>query len=86
MAITTTIVSVPKVTEAEASAAKLKLGALARFSYVPTIDNELDAVTRGMEVAARRCIEQNLGAINGVEKVTYDENAAQWNITYSIVQ
>lgn len=85
MSINSTIVSVPKITEAEADAAKLKLGRLARFSSIPVIDSEDSAVFHGMMVAANRCVEQELGGIGEVEKVEYDETAAQWNITYSIV-
>lgn len=84
MPIKSTIVSVPRVTEAEADAAKLKLGRLARFSTIPVIDSESAAIFHGMLVAANRCVEQELGGVSEVEKIEYDEAAAQWNITYGI--
>lgn len=86
MTIDSTIVSVPKITEADAAAAKLSLGPLARFAVIPVIETRGEAVQQGLAVAARRCVEEGLGWVSGVDKVQYDEASNQWDITFAIGQ
>jgi len=84
--MTTTIVSVPKITEADVAAAKLSLGRLARFAVIPVIETRGVAVQQGLAVAGRRCVEEGLGWVSGVDKVEYDDAAEQWDITFAVGQ